>query len=184
MVKISKKLARSIGDVIQLDWNEIDLDQFHKGVQVEMEHGSKLGEKTNITKNDLIVTGKIALAHLLELPDYYSRLEKLEQNNQMEEARMSRTHLQQLISEIISEQFDTGDVLQRNLGGEGKDVLKDFIQAMQEATQAWTDLHKYFEPSEEADTAMIQELKNEVEFVDDNLLAWLLNIKEKAKTAV
>lgn len=46
-------------------------------MNVELEHGTKY-KKTNVTNNDLISTGKIALAHLLEYPDYYQRLEKLE----------------------------------------------------------------------------------------------------------
>lgn len=79
-MSVSKKLAKSVGDVIGVDWNKVDLNEFHKGMQVEFEHGSKLGEKTNVTKDDLVSTGKIALAHLLELPDYYTKLAKMEEN--------------------------------------------------------------------------------------------------------
>ena len=32
-----------------------------------------------VTNNNPILTGKIALAHLLEFPDYYTRLDKLEE---------------------------------------------------------------------------------------------------------
>ncbi len=78
MKPISKKLARITGNTIGIDWEKIDLDQFHKGLQVELEHGSKLGKKTNITKDDLVVTGRIALAHLEEIPDYYTRLKSME----------------------------------------------------------------------------------------------------------
>jgi hypothetical protein len=35
-------------------------------------------EETNVTNDDPILTGKIALAHLNEFPDYYDRLETLE----------------------------------------------------------------------------------------------------------
>jgi len=43
---------------------------------------------------------------------------------------------------------------------------------------------KYFDPSEEADEAMIEELKREVDLVDDNLLAWLEQVALKAKATV
>ena len=33
---------------------------------------------TNVTGDDPITTGKIALAHLNEFPDYYTRLEAME----------------------------------------------------------------------------------------------------------
>jgi hypothetical protein len=49
-----------------------------KGMYVELEHGSVI-PVSNITQNDTMMTFKIALAHLLEFPDYYERLEKLEE---------------------------------------------------------------------------------------------------------
>ena len=53
------------------------LKQFHLGLNVELEHG-KRNAFTNVTNNDEILTAKIALAHLSEFPDYYTRLDKLE----------------------------------------------------------------------------------------------------------
>ena len=53
------------------------LEDLAKGMNVELEHGTR-DPATNVTKDDLITTGKIALAHLREFPDYYSRLEVLE----------------------------------------------------------------------------------------------------------
>jgi len=47
------------------------------GLSVELEHGAHDPE-TDVTKDDLLVTGKIALAHLKEFPDYYTRLAKME----------------------------------------------------------------------------------------------------------
>jgi hypothetical protein len=44
---------------------------------VELEHG-KRDSSTNVTQDDEELTGKIALAHLNEFPDYYTRLEKME----------------------------------------------------------------------------------------------------------
>jgi hypothetical protein len=47
------------------------------GLEVELEHGAA-DSKTNVTNNDPILTGKIAWAHLNKLPDYYTRLKKIE----------------------------------------------------------------------------------------------------------
>ena len=66
-----------IGNNLGIDWNAIRLDEFAKGVNVEFEHGTRFPE-TNVTNNDTALTGKIAWAHLKEFPDYYTRLEKME----------------------------------------------------------------------------------------------------------
>lgn len=54
-------------------------EQLIKGYLVELEHGSKFHSNTNVTNDDASTTIKIAMAHLKESPDYYDRLEKLEQ---------------------------------------------------------------------------------------------------------
>jgi hypothetical protein len=69
--------ALAIGNAIGVDWNRVPLDQFRMGLAVELEHGLH-DPQTNVTGNDLIATGKIALAHLKELPDYYTRLAMME----------------------------------------------------------------------------------------------------------
>lgn len=69
--------ARKIGEQIGIDFKEYDLDEFRRGLAVELEHGSHDPE-TNVTNSDPLVTGKIVWAHLKEIPDYYTRLEKME----------------------------------------------------------------------------------------------------------
>ena len=69
--------ARRVGEVIGVDWSRFDLEQFRKGMDVEFEHGSH-DPQTDVTHDDPIVTGKIALAHMKEFPDYYERLERME----------------------------------------------------------------------------------------------------------
>ena len=69
--------AKSIGERLGVDWEKLNLEQFRLGLAVEMEHGSRDPE-TDVTQNDPLITGKIALAHLNEFPDYYTRLAKLE----------------------------------------------------------------------------------------------------------
>jgi len=54
-----------------------DIDQFRRGMEVELEHGARDPE-TNVTNDDPLVTGKIAWAHLREFPDYYDRLAVME----------------------------------------------------------------------------------------------------------
>ncbi|MEK7142778.1 MAG: DUF5661 family protein [Patescibacteria group bacterium] len=73
----SPKEAKEIGEKLGIDWSKFDLDQFRRGMDVELEHGRR-DPKTNVTDDDPLVTGKIALAHLNEFADYYDRLEKME----------------------------------------------------------------------------------------------------------
>jgi hypothetical protein len=69
--------AKRIGEAIGIDWSKFDVEQFRMGLDVELEHGiSDL--QTNVTHDNEIITAKIALAHLNEFPDYYTRLEKME----------------------------------------------------------------------------------------------------------
>lgn len=69
--------AKQVGEVLRVDWKDFDVDQFRRGMDVELEHGTRDPE-TNVTNDDPIMTGKIALAHLREFSDYYDRLEKME----------------------------------------------------------------------------------------------------------
>ena len=71
--------AREVGEAIGIDWATapFDVEQFRMGMDVELEHWLH-DLLTNVTDDDAHVTGKIALAHLNEFPDYYTRLEKME----------------------------------------------------------------------------------------------------------
>lgn len=73
----SAEQAKTIGEKLGIDWSKFDVEQFRMGMDVELEHGLHDPE-TNVTGDDPLVTGKIALAHLKEFPDYYTRLEKME----------------------------------------------------------------------------------------------------------
>ena len=72
--------ASRIGEQIGIEWDSapFDVDQFRMGMDVELEHGLH-DLLTNVTDSDPVVTGKIALAHLNEFPDYYTRLERMEE---------------------------------------------------------------------------------------------------------
>jgi hypothetical protein len=69
--------AKRIGNALSVDWQAIPLEQFRLGLAVELEHGAR-DPRTNVTDDDELLTGKIALAHLIEFPDYYDRLLRLE----------------------------------------------------------------------------------------------------------
>ena len=79
--------ARAAGERIGIDWDAspFSLRQFRMGMDVELEHGTRDPE-TNVTGDDVIMTAKIARAHLNEFPDYYTRLAKMEA-----EAKANRT---------------------------------------------------------------------------------------------
>jgi hypothetical protein len=71
--------ARAAGERIGVDWetSRFDVEQFRKGMDVELEHGTQ-DRETNVTDDDVTVTAKIARAHLNEFPDYYTRLAVME----------------------------------------------------------------------------------------------------------
>jgi hypothetical protein len=70
--------AKKIGEILGIDWTKFDVEQFRVGMDIELEHGTE-DQLTNVTNDDPLITGKIALAHLNEFPDYYTRLLELEE---------------------------------------------------------------------------------------------------------
>ncbi len=73
--------ARRIGTALGVDWTQFDVEQFRLGLDVELEHGTR-DPATDVTHDDPLRTGKIVLAHLRQLPDYYTRLAALTANAQ------------------------------------------------------------------------------------------------------
>lgn len=71
--------AIAVADEIGLDFGveAFGPEAFRAGMEVELEHGRR-DPRTDVTHDDPLITGKIAWAHLLEMPDYYDRLDKLE----------------------------------------------------------------------------------------------------------
>ena len=85
MINIIKKSqfttehGKAVGEKLGIEWDKFNVNQFTKGMNVELEHGTR-DSNTNVTDDNDIITGKIALAHLNEIPDYYDRLEIMEKN--------------------------------------------------------------------------------------------------------
>jgi len=75
--RFTEKEAKQIGETLGINWSRFDIEQYRMGLDVELEHGL-IDPHTNVTNDDPIMTGKIALAHLNEFPDYYTRLDKME----------------------------------------------------------------------------------------------------------
>lgn len=69
--------AKKIGESLGIRWGQYDVEQFRMGMDVELEHGT-VDPNTNVTDDNPLLTGKIALAHLNEISDYYTRLAKME----------------------------------------------------------------------------------------------------------
>ena len=80
-MEISEEQAKATGDQLNIKWDMFDVDQFRRGMLVELEHGTRDPE-TNVTDDNLLATGKIALAHLKEIRDYYDRLEEMEKEGE------------------------------------------------------------------------------------------------------
>ena len=69
--------AKTVGEKLGIKWDKFDVEQFRHGMDIELEHGT-IDSNTNVSNDDPIITGKIALAHLNEFSDYYDRLDKME----------------------------------------------------------------------------------------------------------
>jgi len=79
--KFTTEEAKDIGNQLGIKWDEFDVEQFRMGMDVELEHGT-VNRTTNVTNDNPLMTGKIALAHLLEIRDYYTRLEAMEKEGE------------------------------------------------------------------------------------------------------
>ena len=64
--------ALSASKILGITFDKFTLEEFLDGINIELEHGN-INPKTNVTNNDLIMTSKIALAHLNEFSNYYNK---------------------------------------------------------------------------------------------------------------
>jgi hypothetical protein len=73
--------AKEIGEKLGVKWDKFSVEEFRKGMDIELEHGT-VDPNTNVTNDDPLLTGKITLAHLNELRDYNTRLLKMEEEGE------------------------------------------------------------------------------------------------------
>jgi hypothetical protein len=82
-MKITKSRAKLLAKKYKINTDIVPFDEFHFGLNVELEHGNKLSKLTNVTNNSLNMTTKIVIAHLLEDPRYYKYLKKMEEKREL-----------------------------------------------------------------------------------------------------
>ncbi len=71
--EVTEDLARNVGEKLGINFKEVSIEEFMRGMAIEQEH-------SDITKGDPLTTGKIVMVHLNEIPDYYIRLDALEES--------------------------------------------------------------------------------------------------------
>jgi hypothetical protein len=81
-VKKNQKISRKVADIVydampREEVEGISRHEFHLGLNIEMEH-------YDVTSGNLKKTAQITLAHLQELPDYNTRLIKMEKEGEKE----------------------------------------------------------------------------------------------------
>lgn len=86
---VSGEEASTILKIVNTQGMDIPLEAFRKGLEVELEHGTRF-EEANVTNNHPILTGKIVIAHLKETMDYYERIDVAEMEGDLLKAILSR----------------------------------------------------------------------------------------------
>jgi hypothetical protein len=74
--QISSNEAKRIGDSLYIDWDQVDLEQFRQGLMGNHKQGV-MDPETGLTYDNVLLSGKVVLAHMQEFPDYFTRLAKL-----------------------------------------------------------------------------------------------------------
>lgn len=87
----TEDLIKRIAKKSNIDISEFDIKELIMGMAVELEHGS-VNDKTDVTGDDPEATFKIVIAHMHEMPDYYTKLKAMEgkKENISEYARRMR----------------------------------------------------------------------------------------------
>ena len=113
---VSVEEASTILEIVNTKSMEIPLDDFRKGLEVELEHGTRFDD-ANVTNNHPVLTGKIVIAHLKETMDYYRRIDVAEIEGDLLKAILSKNldkiqskfrlliEAQKALSEAVSEQL-------------------------------------------------------------------------------
>lgn len=113
---VSLEEARIIQEQVGAEALQIPLEWFQQGLEIELEHGRQFPD-ANVTNNHPILTGKIVLAHLKEMLDYYLRLEVAElQGDMLKAARKGDAEkLARIYGKLIVAQEELGEWEQSQL---------------------------------------------------------------------
>jgi hypothetical protein len=117
---VSDDEASTILDIVNTQGMNIPLEAFRKGLEVELEHGTRF-EDANVTNNHPILTGKIVIAHLKETMDYYERIDVAEMEGDLLKAILSKN------MEKIESKYKMLIEAQKSLNQSVADQLKKHI---------------------------------------------------------
>jgi hypothetical protein len=81
--------VKFLGNLLNVNWDKVDINEFSKGLWIELEHGLLI-PRLNVTNDNLVQTAKVALAHLVEDPMYYTKLKKYVEKGTKKECRFER----------------------------------------------------------------------------------------------
>ena len=92
--------ARQIGEDVGIDWDEAEftLEDFQVGLDIELEHGTKVSKKFNVTEDDPRLTGMVTWVHLTETPLYYDE-------------QVGLPDLEDRLEDEGEEEFDRGELV-------------------------------------------------------------------------
>lgn len=139
----TEKEAKAVGETIGIDWDEVDFEpnDLATGMDVEMEHGTVLGEEVNVTDDEPKPTAKIAWAHLKEFPDYYVALAEMEAQlegaSEEKEASLVKTAYHK-----VREQGQKG--IARDVSPELKKHVETYIEKIVQAQEKGQNVDKAF----------------------------------------
>jgi hypothetical protein len=113
---VSEAEASTICDMVNTKGMDIPLEVFRKGLEVELEHGTRF-EDANVTNNHPILTGKIVIAHLKETMDYYERIDVAEMEGDLLKAILARNigKIESKYKELIKAQDSLNQAVARQL---------------------------------------------------------------------
>jgi hypothetical protein len=113
---VSKEEASTILKIVNTKSMEIPLDDFQKGLEVELEHGTRFDD-ANVTNNHPVLTGKIVIAHLKETMDYYRRIDVAEMEGDLLKAILSRNieKIESKYKDLIEAQESLNQAVTRQL---------------------------------------------------------------------
>jgi len=90
--QLSAEEAKRIGDSLYIDWDQVDLEQFRKGLMGNHKQGS-IDPVTELTYDGMLLSGKVVLTHMEQFPDYFNRLEKIK--TEIDEYHARRWYIKQ-----------------------------------------------------------------------------------------
>jgi len=114
--KVLPKEAKAILAIVNVKKMKIDPEEFRRGLEVELEHGTQFSD-ANVTNNHPIITGMIVLAHMKESLDYYKLLEVAELEGDLLKAVVSKNlkKVEEKYKKLIAAQIELNQSIAKQL---------------------------------------------------------------------